>query len=83
MAFYIDINSVPSNVDVTAVASDGGTLAIKVTVGSETYGLYVDNRIETDTPNEIYTDYPDSADARMLLADSVLVKGIKGMLKSE
>jgi hypothetical protein len=78
----IDLNMKAENVETVTVAADGGTMAIKVTVGAETHHLYVDGRINTKTRGEIYPDYP--ARSMMLDPGSELVKTIKArMLNSK
>ena len=73
----------PNKVEISAVAADGGTLELSVTCGEKLYHLYMDNRINTETPKEIYTAYPGSEESLMLDSESIFVKEIKRVLESE
>jgi len=79
----MDLNLQPEKIEVIAVASDGGTQAIDISLNGVTHNLFSDNRINTKTPNEIYSMYPGDEDAEMLDPNSILVKSIKEFLESE
>jgi len=44
---------------------DGGTIKLETNIGT----YYVDNRIDTDTPNEVYDRYPDDKGASIVSTD--------------
>ena len=74
-------NSFAENVNVRAVATDGGTQYIEVTIkGKDGYFFYVDGRINSETRGGIFTDYPDHASAEILNRESKLFKSIKQFL---
>jgi len=79
----MDLDREPKKVDIVAAAADGGTLAVDVFVDDGVLNLFVDNRIGTSTPNQVYTSYPGESGSRMLDSDSRLVLGIKKLIEPE
>lgn len=56
---------------------DGGSSKIEVHIEGIRYELYVDSRIDTRTPAEVYDRYPADRGAIMLDPDSELAISIK------
>ena len=79
----MNLNSSPDKVDVVGIASDGGTLAIEVHLDGEVLRLFVDKRMDTSTPHEIFKTYPGEEGAEMLAPDSTLVQDIKRRVRAE
>ena len=55
---------------------DGGTLKIEISEGV----FYIDRRISTKTPNQIYDDYPDKGN---IIEDIHIINKIKSELNYE
>ncbi|MCW8880331.1 MAG: hypothetical protein OQK51_25005 [Kangiellaceae bacterium] len=79
----MNLDREPDKVDIVAIATDGGTMVLDVYVSGEILNLYVDNRINTSTPKQIYTSYPDEDEAVMLESSSKLVLGIKKLIEAD
>ena len=68
---------------VRAVAGDGGTRYIEVTIeGDDGHFYFVDGRIGSQSAGEIFTEYPGTENSRIVSPQSTLSKSIKAMLKS-
>lgn len=77
---YPDPHLEAQAVSLQAIAADGGTLEIEVTIDGKQFHMYIDRRINSTTPGELYTVYPGLPDAKMIDPQSHLAMTVKGQL---
>ena len=58
------------------IAGDGGTAHVEVSIEEKNYDFYIDGRIDSETPGEIFDSYPGPS-ATMLTKDCPLTLSIK------